>query len=108
MNRVYGSLKPFNPNLLAGYLVATFSSALGLAFWFLNKKNWRVSIALFIGAAAILLAIICTGSRGAYMAIAGMMTVFALISGHIISHEFSHIKWLKKLWLAGIILAIAL
>lgn len=107
MNRVYGSLKPFNPNLLAGYLVAAFSSVLGLAFWFLNKKNWRISIAAFIGTAAILIAIICTGSRGAYMALTGMLTVFVLISGHIISYEYKHIKWLKKLWLAGIILAIA-
>ena len=107
MNRVYGSLKPFNPNLLAGYLVGTFSSAFGLGFWFLNKKNWRISLASFIGAAAILLAIICTGSRGAYMAVTGMMAVFVLISGHIISHEFAHVKWLKKAWMWTIIAAIA-
>ncbi|EKE04622.1 MAG: heptosyltransferase family [uncultured bacterium] len=108
MNRVYGTLKPFNPNLLAGYLVATFSSALGLAFWFLHKKNVRLTLLAFIGTAAILLAIVFTGSRGAYIATAGMSFVFVLLSGHIIWHDYGHIKWLKKLWIASIIAGIAL
>lgn len=108
MNRVYGTLKPFNPNLLAGYLVATFSSALGLAFWSLHKKNIRLTLLSFIGTAAILLAIVFTGSRGAYVATAGMSFVFVLISGHIIWHDYGHVKWLKKLWLASIITGIAL
>jgi putative inorganic carbon (HCO3(-)) transporter len=106
MNRVYGSLKPFNPNLLAGYLIAAFSSSLGMSFWFLVKKRWQFSITFFAATAAILLAILFTGSRGAYIAISAIMLVFVLISGHIIWHEYSHIKWLKKLWIAGIILGI--
>lgn len=106
MNRVYGSLKPFNPNLLAGYLVASFSSTLGLAFWFTHKKNWKAGIAGFIGTAAILLAIVLTGSRGAYVATAAMMGIFTLISGHIIWHEYSDKKWLKQLWLGLIVLGV--
>ncbi len=39
MNRVYGTLQPLNQNLLAGYLIATFSSAAGMFFWFLNKNQ---------------------------------------------------------------------
>ena len=34
MNRVYGSLKPYNPNLLAGYLIASFAPALEHLFGF--------------------------------------------------------------------------
>jgi putative inorganic carbon (HCO3(-)) transporter len=107
MNRVYGSLKPLNPNLLAGYLVAAFSSVLGMSFWFLSKKNIRYSLLFFIGTLAVFLAIIFTGSRGAYIAAAVMSFVFILISGHIIWHDFSHHKWLKRLWLISIVLGLA-
>jgi len=106
MNRVYGSLKPFNPNLLAGYLIATFSSALGMSFWFLVRKKWQISLAFFGATAAILLAILFTGSRGAYIAMSFMMIVFVFASGHIIWHEYGHIKWLKKLWIICIILGV--
>jgi len=106
MNRVYGSLKPFNPNLLAGYLIATFSSSLGMSFWFLVKKKWQISLAFFAATAAILLAILFTGSRGAYIAMTFVMAVFVFVSGHIIWHEYGHVKWLKKLWIAGIIIGI--
>ncbi|MFH0703035.1 MAG: O-antigen ligase family protein [bacterium] len=99
MNRVYGSLKPYNPNLLGGYLVAGFSSALGTAFLFLNRKKFIFSFLSFIGVAAVLLAILFTGSRGVYIATAAMIGVFMIISGHIIWHEFNQIKWLKKFWM---------
>ena len=36
------------------------------------------------------------------MAISGMLGAFVLISGHLIYHEFKHIKWLKKLWMTCI------
>ena len=78
MGRVYGTLKPFNPNLLAGYLIASLSSAMGLAFWFLNRKNIFRGLLAFIGAGAILLAIVFTGSRGAYIAIVTMFFIFVL------------------------------
>jgi len=107
MNRVYGSLKPLNPNLLAGYLIASFSSSLGMSFWFLVKKKWRACAVFFAATMAILMAIVFTGSRGAYIAISVMCLLFILISGHLIWHEYSHIKWLKKLWISCIILGIA-
>ncbi|MDD3013778.1 MAG: O-antigen ligase family protein [Candidatus Gastranaerophilales bacterium] len=106
MNRVYGSLKPFNPNLLAGYLIAAFSSALGMSFWCLVRKKWQICLTFFAATAAILLAILFTGSRGAYIAMAAMMLVFVLTSGHMIWHQYGHIKWLKKFWVACIILGV--
>lgn len=108
MNRVYGTLKPFNPNLLAGYLVGGFSFALTTFFYFLNKKNVRIAVFSGIGLLAILAAIVFTGSRGAYMATAVMLGVFTLISGHIISREYAHIKWLKKAWIGAIVSAVVL
>ena len=106
MNRVYGTLKPFNPNLLAGYLIASFAPALGTAFYFLYKRAYRIAIPAFAGVMAILLAIVFTGCRGAYIAIAFMAVAFVLISGHIIWNEYSHKLWLKKLWKYFVILGI--
>jgi len=103
MNRVYGTLKPFNPNLLAGYLVAVFSPILGMAFWLVNRGKKLYSILAFAGASAVLLSIICTGSRGAYIASFAMLASIFLVSGHIIWRSYGHIKWLKKLWLGIII-----
>jgi len=100
MNRVYGTLKPFNPNLLAGYLIASFSSAAGMFFYFLVKRTNKFTILSGIGTFAIMLAIVFTGSRGAYIALTGMMTLLVAISGHIIWHDYNHKKWLKRLWLS--------
>lgn len=98
MNRVYGTLKPYNPNLLAGYLVATLSSTLGCGFLTLNKKKYICSGLSFIGTLLILAAIVFTGSRGAYMATAAMIAVFIAISGHIISTDLKEFKLLKQVW----------
>jgi len=108
MNRVYGTLKPYNPNLLAGYLIASFSSAVGMFFYFLTKKNVRISVYTGIGALSIFLAIVLTGSRGAYIAIAGMLAMLLAISGHIIWHDYSNRKDIKNLWLAIVFVGIAL
>lgn len=98
MDRVYGSLQPFNPNLLAGYLVAAFPSSLGLAFLFLKRKNIRLSLVSFIASFLVLIAIVFTASRGAYVATASMLAVFAAISGHIIYNDYKENKILKGLW----------
>lgn len=103
MNRVYGTLKPYNPNLLAGFLIASFSSTVGIFFTFLKNKNLRLSILSGIGGFSVLLAIVFTGSRGAYIALTGMMALLAAISGHIIWHDYKNTKWLKTLWLSIII-----
>jgi putative inorganic carbon (HCO3(-)) transporter len=102
MNRVYGTLKPYNPNLLAGYLIASFSSAAGMFFYFLTKRTTKLAILSGIGTFSILLAIVFTGSRGAYIAMTGMLMLVVAISGHIIWHDFGHKKWLKNLWLGVI------
>ena len=67
--RAYGTLKPYNPNLLAGYLAAgMIPVSYFLAISFL-KKN--VNLIVLTGAALALcvLAIFYTGCRGAYIAL---------------------------------------
>ncbi len=99
MTRVYGTLQPYNPNLLAGYLVACIPAAAGLFFFLALKGKTRLSALALVATLAIATAIVFTGSRGAYIALFAVITVIMLISGHIIWHDFSEKPWLKKLWL---------
>ena len=44
LSRVYGTLKPLNPNLYGGYLVAGLGSVIGSVFYFLNKKQFKLML----------------------------------------------------------------
>ena len=72
MTRVYGTLKPYNPNLLGGYFVAGIPAVYGLAAYFLTDKKYKfasVSLALALLATITLF---LTGCRGSYI---GMMVI---------------------------------
>lgn len=83
LNRVYGSLKPYNPNLLAAFLVA--SSGAGL--WCLLQLACQPFRFIFpwLGLAGALLAvvsygIVMTGCRGAYLGLfAEVVSLFILL-----------------------------
>lgn len=77
MTRVYGTLKPFNPNLFGGYLVVGLPAVLGLALWLLVKKYYKLALLFFAGTGAALLSLVFTGCRGAYIAVF-FMTLAAL------------------------------
>lgn len=104
MSRVYGSLIPFNPNLLAGYLLPVFPCALGLGSLLLIKKRWLFSSIFICLSLAILACIVFTGSRGAYIGLGLIGITTYIISGHLIWHEFKDLsfhKYLKIGWLAA-------
>ena len=44
MTRVYGTLQPYNPNLFGGYLVVGLPACLGLTFWLLVKKYYKLAL----------------------------------------------------------------
>lgn len=72
MTRVYGTLKPYNPNLLGGYFVAGIPAVYGLVAYFLTDKKYKfasVSLALALLATITLF---LTGCRGSYI---GMMVI---------------------------------
>ena len=112
MTRVYGTLQPLNPNLLAGYLIASISSTAALFFVFALKRKFKLSVLFLFMFFSILAAIVFTGSRGAYLALCAVLTGIVLSSGHIIWNDFKEKIWLKKLWLfiilAGIIAVLVL
>ncbi len=76
ISRAYGTIKPYNPNLLAGYLLCGLSSFIYLILYCLykNKKGFALSFSvLFV---LNLVAIIDTGCRGAYL---GFLFFFPLL-----------------------------
>lgn len=73
LSRVYGTLKPLNPNLYGGYLVAGLPAVLGSVFYFLNKKQVKPTILSAVFSLITVYAILQTGCRGAYLS---MMLIF--------------------------------
>ncbi len=108
MIRVWGTLQPSNPNLLAGFLIPCFASSVGLAFRYLQKQTWLLSLILLGISGAILLTLVMTGSRGGFLAIGLMLiTVFAYL-GHLIWNEvrLSRYGWMKPLWILILIVGL--
>ena len=67
MTRVYGSIKPYNPNLFGGYMLSILPSSLILIFLPLKNKHYKTAISglccFLLGVATIFM----TGCRGAYL-----------------------------------------
>ena len=72
MTRVYGTLKPYNPNLLGGYFVAGIPALYGLAAYYFEDKKFKVSLVWLICALLSSVTLFLTGCRGSYM---GMMVI---------------------------------
>ena len=81
MTRVYGTLKPLNPNLLGGYFVAGIPSVYGLSAYFLNEKKYKYSVVALAVALLSTVTLFLTGCRGSYIGmfviVAGMFAVSA-------------------------------
>ena len=107
VSRAYGTLQPYNPNLLAGYLLCGLASFIYLIL--VNLKSGKKRIALvFLGLLLLnLVAIIDTGCRGAYLGFLFFFPVlFVALAYHIHKNlgGFDNIKKrYKNLSLAGFI-----
>ncbi len=69
-----------NPNLLAGYLIPLCPLALALGLSALSARKFLLAIAPIIAAAAIAVAIILTGSRGGYLAVAAAGATISIMA----------------------------
>lgn len=99
LSRVYGSLKPLNPNLYGGYLVAGLPLVAGSVFYFISQKHYKLSVLASALGLTVIYAILQTGCRGAYLS---MMLVFLAV--FIISAKFFW-KTYKKIYLSIISVA---
>lgn len=76
LSRVYGTLKPLNPNLYGGYLVGGLGAVIGSVFYFLNKKQFKRTAIAGVLSVLTIYAILQTGCRGAYLS---MMLIFGCV-----------------------------
>lgn len=76
ISRVYGSLKPLNPNLYGGYLVCGLPVVIGSGFYFLYKKMYKLAISGLFSSLGVCYSIFQTGCRGAYLS---MILVWGLV-----------------------------
>ena len=102
ISRVYGTLKPYNPNLLGGYLIAGVSCVIGVFSLLLakikkNKWNRYIIIPSFIAIFISFLAIFLTGCRGAYVALFTMILAYIIASFRIVFFDID-IEKLKLIW----------
>lgn len=109
--RAYGTLKPYNPNLLGGYLIAGIPYMLGTSALLLANKKYKISFLSFAAFALCSLAVFVTGSRGAYLALGAIVATLIGVVTIIINTDFAAMNKLKALWhkiVIGIIGAFAL
>lgn len=91
MTRVYGTLKPYNPNLFAGYFVVGLPTCLGMsALSFTDKKYNQSLIWLFVTVLASM-SIFMSGCRGSYLAFMAMSAIVFLISAKFLWKSYKKI-----------------
>ena len=79
MTRVYGTLKPLNPNLFGGYLISAICSLFGMASLCFNDYKNKRGIFFTILSLISIVAVFLTGCRGAYVALLAMfIAIFAI------------------------------
>lgn len=74
MTRVYGTLKPYNPNLLGGYFVAGLPALFGMSAYFAVEKKFKSLVISLLLTLISVIALFLTGCRGSYI---GCMVIFA-------------------------------
>lgn len=94
LSRVYGTLKPLNPNLFGGYLVCGFPAVIGCVFYFINKKCFKAALGALVFTLLGVYTIFQTGCRGAYLA---LMLIFGCV--FLLSAKFLW-KTYKKLYIS--------
>lgn len=91
MTRVYGSLKPYNPNLFGGYMLAALPSTLVLVYLPLLNKHYKTAL---LGVSCFILAavsIILTGCRGAYIGLFFEFVLLALLTYKFLKPKFKNL-----------------
>lgn len=94
ISRAYGTLQPYNPNLLAGYLLVGLSSFVYFILHFINQNKKRIALIFAILFFINLVAIIDTGCRGAYL---GFLLFFPVLFIGIFYHVHKKLGGFSKI-----------
>ena len=96
--RAYGTLKPYNPNLLGGYLVCALPCIIGAGAMLLINRHFKSLIAGVVMLLITSLAVFVTGSRGAYLGLGAIAAGFVILVTIIINTDFKTQEKLKSVW----------
>lgn len=96
--RAYGTLKPYNPNLLGGYLVAGIPYVIALLAWAVVNKHYKSAFCALGSLLVCALAIFATGCRGAYLGLGAIIVGMMLLVTIIIKTDFKYSEKLKSVW----------
>ena len=107
LSRVYGTLKPYNPNLLAGYLVSGLGAFVALGAIALRYKKMPMFIGVLICSLITSLTLIFTGTRGAYIAFFVFLLALCYVTYHIL-FKYLKIKKFQKIWKAVVTSSVVL
>ena len=102
MTRVYGTLKPLNPNLLGGYFVVGVPAVFATCANCILNKSFKRAITGLVFSLLAVIALFLTGCRGAYLA---LLLIFGCT--FLLSAKFFWSKY-KKIYLGIIASAIGL
>lgn len=102
MTRVYGTLKPYNPNLFGGYLLATLPSTLILVYLPLLNKHIKTAICGILLFTLGTVATILTGCRGAYIALLAEFILLSFLTYRILKPYYKKIFITISSIIAGI------
>lgn len=94
ITRVYGTLKPLNPNLLGGYFVTAIPAVIGLCLFFGYEKKYLISSLFGILSVFSIAVLFFTGCRGAYIGIFSIIMTLFIVSFKLFSAQY------KKLYLS--------
>lgn len=101
MTRVYGSIQPFNPNLLGGYLVASLPALFGSVILWLMDRKYKIAGGFLVLAALTSFTLILTGCRGAYVGFMVIMACFFAFLAKFIWKDLENKKeFFKKVYLS--------
>ncbi len=91
MTRVYGTLKPYNPNLLGGYFVAGIPALFGLGGYLLSKKHLKSGIVILGLALLSVVTLFLTGCRGAYIGCLVILTGIFLVAAKFLWNKYKKV-----------------
>ena len=91
MTRVYGTLKPLNPNLLGGYFVAGLPALYATVATFLADKKYKCVLIAGIFALISTIALVLTGCRGSYLGLLAIMGGTFLVSAKYLWQNYKAI-----------------
>lgn len=91
MTRVYGTLKPLNPNLLGGYFVAGIPALYAICTKLFTEKKYHAGIIAGILSLLATTALVLTGCRGSYLGLLTIMGGTFLVSAKYLWQNYKAI-----------------